>query len=138
MTDLYRRIQSSFDRQSLMTTFEARLDSVKPGAVAIQAPILPGARQQQGLAHAGLTFALADSAAGYSALTVMPDDQEVVTAEFKINLVGPGQGDLLIARGKVIKPGRRLVIVTAEVFAVQSGIETLIALGQGTMVPVQM
>ncbi|MCH2095606.1 MAG: PaaI family thioesterase [Rhodobacteraceae bacterium] len=136
MTDLTERIQRSFDRQSLMATLGATLGSVAPGTVTISAPILAGARQQQGLAHAGLIFSIADSAAGYSALTQMPESSEVVTAELKINLLAPGAGDALIARGRVVKPGRRLVIVTAEVHAVSDGQETLIAIAQGTMVPV--
>ncbi len=118
----------------MMTTLGARLGDIAPGAVAITAPILPGTRQQQGFGHAGLTFSIEDSAAGYAAPTLLPDDQEVVTAE--INLLAPALGDLLVARGKVAKPGRRLIVVTAEVFARTGDTETLIALLQGTMVPV--
>ncbi|PIL17783.1 hypothetical protein P775_23130 [Puniceibacterium antarcticum] len=130
------RIRSSFDRQSMMTTLGATLEQVAPGAVTIHAPILPGSRQQQGFGHAGLTFSIGDSAAGYAALSLLPLDQEVVTAEIKINLLAPARGDLLIARSKVVKPGRRLIVVTSEVFARTGEDETLIALLQGTMIPV--
>ena len=131
------RIQTSFDRQSMMQTFGATLDDVADGRVTISAPILPGSRQQQGLAHAALTFGLGDSAAGYAALTTLPPEQEVVTAEIKINLTAPAIGDRLIAKGRVIKPGRRLIVVTSEVFALNEGDETLVAILQGTMVPVK-
>ena len=131
-------IKASFDRQSLMVTFGARIDDIAPGAVTIRAPIGDGVRQQQGFAHAGLTFALGDTAAGYSALTLMPEDQEVLTAEIKINLLAPGAGDHLLARGRVLKPGRRLIVVASDVFAVAGdGTETHIAALQGTMVPVR-
>ncbi|MEO0746452.1 MAG: PaaI family thioesterase [Pseudomonadota bacterium] len=133
---LRNRIQASFDRQSMMTTFGAQLDDVAPGTATLSAPILPGSRQQQGFAHAALTFGLGDSAAGYAALTTIPEDQEVVTAEIKINLIAPARGDRLIARGRVIKPGRRLIVVTSEVASVSNGDETLVAILQGTMVPV--
>lgn len=133
---MFARIQTSFDRQSMMATFGARLDSVAPGHVTLWAPILDGSRQQQGLAHAALTFGLGDSAAGYAALTMIPEDQEVVTAEIKINLLAPATGTRLIARGKVIKPGRRLIVVTSEVSRIKGGKETLVAILQGTMVPV--
>ncbi|MEO0668894.1 MAG: PaaI family thioesterase [Pseudomonadota bacterium] len=133
---LRTRIQASFDRQSMMTTFGAQLDDVAPGTATLSAPILPGSRQQQGFAHAALTFGLGDSAAGYAALTTIPEDQEVVTAEIKINLIAPARGDRLIARGRVIKPGRRLIVVTSEVASVSNGDETLVAILQGTMVPV--
>lgn len=131
------RIQASFDRQSLMTTFGACLGTVAPGAVTIRAPIVEGARQQQGFAHAGLTFALGDTAAGYAALTLLAEDQEVLTAEIKINLLAPGAGAYLLARGRVLKPGRRLIVVASDVFSVaDDGTETHIAALQGTMVPV--
>jgi len=130
------RIEQSFALQSMMDTLGARLDSVEPGRVVISAPILPGSRQQHGVAHAGLTFALGDTAAGYSALSVMPLDSEVMTAEIKINLLAPGRGERLRATGKVIKPGRRLLVVSAEVHALDGDEETLIAVLTGTMVPV--
>ncbi|UWQ43411.1 PaaI family thioesterase [Leisingera aquaemixtae] len=130
------RIRSSFAKQSMMQTLGAEVASVAPGEVVITAPILPGSRQQHDVAHAALSFAIGDTAAGYAALTVMPEDCEVMTAEMKINLLAPGAGDHLRATGKVIKPGRRLVIVTAEVHVVTAKEEKLIALLQGTMVPV--
>ena len=131
-----RKIRDSFAAQSMMATLGARLGRLARGTVEIEAPILPGSRQQQGFAHAGLTFAIGDSAAGYSALSVMPDDHDVLTTEMKINLLAPGQGDLLVARGRVIKPGRRLVVVQADVFAVTGGEETQVALLTGTMIAV--
>ena len=134
--DLAQRIRDSFDRQSLMATLEARLTGIAPGAVEITAPILPGVRQQQGHAHAALSFALGDTAAGYAALTVLPEDMEVVTSEIKIHLLAPGRGEQVLARGRVVRPGRRLVIVTADVFALRDGQEHHIALLTGTMVPV--
>ncbi|CUH75554.1 Acyl-coenzyme A thioesterase PaaI [Tritonibacter multivorans] len=131
-----QRIQQSFDAQTMMTTLGATLDSVEEGRVVISAPILPTSLQQLGAAHAALPFAISDSAAGYAALTVMEQGLEVVSAEVKINLLAPGLGDRLRATGKVVKAGKRLVVVTAEVHALDQGRETLIALLQGTMVPV--
>ena len=130
------RIHTSFAAQSMMATFGATLVTVEAEHVVITAPILPGSLQQQGFGHAGLTFSIGDSAAGYAALTTLALDSEVVTAELKINLLAPARGDLLRATGKVIKPGRRLVVVGAEIHAIKGGEETLIAILQGTMVPV--
>ena len=131
-----QRIHRSFATQSMMTTFGAQLIEVHEGQVVITAPILPLALQQQGFGHAGLTFSIGDSAAGYAALTMLPLDMEVVTAEIKINLLAPARGDLLIATGRVIKPGKRLSVVTAEVHAQTGETQILIAILQGTMVPV--
>ncbi|NDR55962.1 PaaI family thioesterase [Aliiruegeria sabulilitoris] len=130
------RIRKSFAAQSLMRTFGAELGEIAPGRVEITAPILPGALQQHGYAHAGLTFSLGDSAAGYAALSMMPEGAEVMSVEVKINLLAPAEGDRLIAIGKVVKPGRRLVVVSAEVFADNVGTRKQVALLQGTMIPV--
>lgn len=130
------RIRDSFGAQTMMQTLGAELSDVSKGLIRIEAPILPGTRQQQGFGHAGLTFSIGDSAAGYAALTTLPLDTEVVTAEIKINLLAPARGDRLIAIGKVVKLGRRLCVVTAEVFAQSGDQQVLIALLQGTVVPV--
>lgn len=134
--DMETRIRDSFARQGMMATLGAEMIAVTEGRVEIAAPILPGATQQQGFAHAALTFAIGDSAAGYAALTLLPPENEVVTSEIRIHLLAPGRGDRLVARGRVVKPGRRLIVVMAEVFAQAEGRETQIALLTGTMVPV--
>ncbi len=131
------RVRASFARQTLMQTFGAELTAVGAGHVEITAPILPLALQQHGFAHAGLTFALGDSAAGYAALTLMPLDSEVLTVEMKINLIAPAAGARLIARGRVVKPGRRLMVVGAEVSADSNGEWKPVAILQGTMIPAQ-
>ena len=130
------KIRQSFHAQAMMATLGASLAQMGEGHVEIHAPIAPGSRQQHGFAHAGLTFSIGDSAAGYAALSVMPEDCEVLTTEMKINLLAPADGSHLIARGRVIKPGRRLVIVQSDIFAVKGGRETHIALMIGTMIPV--
>lgn len=130
------RCQASFDRQAMMATLGARLRSCDAGACEIEAPVLDLATQQHGFGHAGLTFSIGDSAMGYAALSILPEDREVVTSEIKTNLLAPARGDLLIARGRVVRPGRRLIVVLGEVFAVTDGAERQIALLTGTMVPV--
>ena len=136
--EIIKKIQKSFSDQSMMETLGATLRLGDAGTAEIEAPILEGSRQQQGFAHAGLTFAIGDSAAGYSALTMMPLDHEVLTTEMKINLLAPGTGDYLVARGRVIKPGRRLFVVQSDVYAIRSGEWKHIALLTGTMMPVPL
>ncbi|MET4101308.1 uncharacterized protein (TIGR00369 family) [Roseovarius sp. MBR-78] len=129
------RVCDSFAAQAMMATLGARLVEVASGRVRIEAPILPGSRQQHGFAHAALSFAIGDSAAGYAALSVMPEGHEVLTTEMKIHLLAPAKGDLLVATGRVIRAGRRLVIVQADVHALEGGRESHVALLTGTMIP---
>ncbi|MFB2530665.1 PaaI family thioesterase [Paracoccus sp. p4-l81] len=120
----------------MMETLGGQIVDLAPGTCTLAAPILPGARQQHGVGHAGLTFTLGDTAAGYAAATLIPEGQDVMTAEIKINLLRPAEGARLIAIGRVVKPGRKLVVVTAEVFAENTdGARKLIAILQGTMIP---
>lgn len=128
-------IHKSFAAQTLMTTLGARLVEVARGRVRIEAPVLPGSRQQHGFAHAGLSFAIGDSAAGYAALSLMPEGHEVLTTEMKIHLLAPAKGDLLVAEGRVLRAGRRLVIVEADIHAVDAEREAHVARLLGTMIP---
>ena len=134
--DVETLIKQSFASQSLMQTLGADLTSISQGHVEIRAPILDTSRQQHGFAHAGLTFSIGDSAAGYAALSTLSANHEVLTTEMKINLLAPGKGEYLIARGRVIKPGRRLIVVQSDVFAVEDGAETHVAVMTGTMLPI--
>ncbi|MDB2407658.1 PaaI family thioesterase [Jannaschia sp.] len=128
------RIRASFDRQGMMATLGASLALVEPGRVRIEARVTGATAQQHGVGHAGLTFALADSAAGYAALTQMQEGQDVVTSEFRISLLAPARG-LLVAEGRVVRPGRRLIAVAADVHG-EDGAH--VATGLGTMVPVRV
>ncbi|PWE27071.1 phenylacetic acid degradation protein [Pararhodobacter marinus] len=138
MTDISMetRVRASFAQQTMMQTLAASLISVEPGRCVIRAPIVDHLRQQHGAAHAGLAFTLGDTAAGYAALSMMPGDTEVMTVEMKINLLSPALGEALEAVGQVMRAGKRLTIVTAEVFALQGETRKSVALLQGTMIPV--
>ena len=130
------RVRASFARQKLMATFGAEIAALSSGHCMLTSPILALAEQQHGVGHAGLTFALGDTAAGYAALTLMADEAEVMTAEMKINLVAPSDGDRMIATGRVVKAGKRLAVVTGEVEVEKAGVRTTVAILQGTMVPI--
>lgn len=134
MTD---RIRDSFARQTMMQTLGAELVEIGEGRVMIAAPILPSVLQQHGAGHAGLAFSIGDSAAGYAALTLMPEGAEVMTVEMKINLMSPAMGQRLVAEGRVIRPGRRVMVVAADVWAeTEGGARKHVAMLQGTMIPV--
>ncbi len=131
------RIQASFAKQGLMATLGASLVNVAPGLVEISTRPVPAISQQHGFVHAGAVSAIADTAAGYAALSLMPPDRGVLTTEFKINLVAPAAGDLILARGKVVKSGRTLTLAQTEVFAIIGGREKLIALLTATMMAIE-
>ena len=129
-------IRDSFARQGLMRTMGASIDYLAKGRAVLRMPISASVSQQHGFAHAGASFALGDSAAGYAALGMMPPGSEVLTIEMKINLISPASGQTLIAQGEVIKAGRRLTIVRATVETeTDSGLRKLVAILQGTMIP---
>lgn len=132
-----RRIRGSFARQAFMATVGARMTTVGAGTVEIELPYAAGNTQQHGFIHGGLVASIADSACGYAALTTMPEEAAVLTAEFKINLMSPAKGELLRAVGRVVRPGRRLVICSGDVFAVDKGQEKHVALITATMAVIE-
>ena len=131
------RVRASFARQGLMVTLGATLEEVAPGRVTIALRPGPAVAQQHGFVHAGAVSAIADSAAGYAALSLMPGDAGVLTTEFKINLLAPAAGERIVARGRVVKAGRTLTLAQAEVFAEADGGERLIALLTATLMTVR-
>jgi uncharacterized protein (TIGR00369 family) len=135
--DYQERIRSSFAKQGLMNTLGATLVNISPGLVEIAIRPAPAISQQHGFVHAGAVSAIADSAAGYAALSLMPAGTGVLTAEFKINLIAPAAGERIRARGRVVKAGRTLTLAQAEVFAESGGQEKLIALLTATLIAVQ-
>ena len=132
------RVRASFVKQQVMRTIGATLDSVEPGVVTISMPPNPGLTQQHGYLHAGIIATIADSACGYAALSLMPADAAVLSIEFKTNMLAPADGERFIARGRVIKPGRTIMVCDATVHAVRKGgEEKLVATMTGTMMVVQ-
>lgn len=120
-----------------MATLGARLESVSPGLVEISLSPQPAISQQHGFVHAGAVSAIADSAAGYAALSLMPDGTGVLTTEFKINLLAPAAGDRILARGRVVKAGRTLTLAQSEVFAETNGEEKLVAFLTATLMAIE-
>lgn len=139
MSDLQKRISDSFAAQGLMSTIGATLALVEDGEVHIELPFSTGLSQQHGYLHAGATTSIVDSACGYAALTKAPEGYEVVTAEFKLNLMRPALGKRFLAIGRVVSSGKLLTVCTGEVraFAVDGQDYKVVALMQATIVNVK-
>ena len=127
MTTHEERVRESFSRQAFMSTLGAEITTVVPGSVEIRLPFSPSLTQQNGYMHAGAVTAVLDSACGYVALSMTPDDKDVLTVELKVNLLAPAAGEMFVARGQVKKAGRTLTVCTADAFAVSGGKEKLVA-----------
>jgi len=122
-----RRVRDSFDQQGLMRTLGARMTRVEPGRCTIELPFDDGLTQQDGFFHAGAIGAVADSAGGYSGWTLMPTGSRVLTVEYKLNMLAPGAGDVVIAKGAVVRAGRTLTVSKADVLVRADGEEKLCA-----------
>jgi uncharacterized protein (TIGR00369 family) len=131
------RVRESFARQGLMKSINARISRVAPGEVVIELPFRDDLTQQHGYLHAGIVTSIADTACGYAAFTLMPEEADVLSVEYKINLLSPARGDRFIARATVKRAGRNLTVCEAEVFAVNSGEEKLIAAMLATMMAIR-
>ena len=134
---LFQRIEASFQRQGMMRHLAARLGDVAPGFCEVFLPYSDRVTQQQGGFHGGALGALADIAGGYAGLTVVPEDMEITTVEFKINFLASFQNGELRAVGRVVRPGKRIIVTSAEVFhRAEDGQEKTCCIMQQTLVPV--
>ncbi len=136
-SDFARRVQDSFARQGAMHTLGAELSLLEPGAVDVCLDWAPGLTQQHGFLHAGMVSTALDSACGYAGLTLMPADAAVLTIEFKINLLAPAKGQRFRMEGRVIKPGRTIIVTEGRAYAIDEGREKLIATMGCTLMCVQ-
>ena len=131
----FSKISQSFEQQAFMKTLGAQLDLVEHGKVIISVRLKRSMMQQHGFGHAGVTFSIGDSAAGYAALTQMGENQEVLTSEMKIHLLSPADGKILKAVGSVLKTGKRLIVVKSDIYSIKDEKEKVVATMLGTMVP---
>ena len=131
-------IKDSFAKQTIMGLIGGELTRVELGVVEISLVYRADLTQQHGYVHAGIITTIADSACGYAAYTLMPPDSDVLAVEFKVNLLRPAKGETFVARAEVIKSGRTLTVVRADVHALSNGDQReLVAIMQGTMMRLQ-
>jgi uncharacterized protein (TIGR00369 family) len=126
-------VRQSFARQKVMNLIGGEMGALSPGHCEIRLPFRDDLTQQNGYFHAGITSTIVDSAGGYAGLTLMPPGAEVLTVEFKLNLLAPAAGEFLVAEGQVLKSGRNLVITRGDVYAIRNGKATHCATMQQTL-----
>ena len=128
-------VRASLARQSFLTVLGAEPVEISPGRVVLELPFRDDLCQQNGFLHAGVIASIADSACGYAALTLMAPGSDVLSVEFKVNLLAPAVGDRFRAVGTVVRSGRTLTVCSGEVFAVAEGrSDKQVALMQATMI----
>jgi len=135
--DWENRVRGSFARQEFMEYLGVEIGHLSPGETDLVLPFRQVLVQQHDYFHGGTTATIADSAAGYAALSLFPAGIGVLTAEFKINLLNPAIGDRLVARGRVVKPGRTLTVSRSDVYAINNHRETHIATALVTLMSIE-
>jgi uncharacterized protein (TIGR00369 family) len=130
-------VRESFSRQAFMRTLGAEITSLGHGKIEIRLGFQSALTQQNGFIHAGVLTSVMDSACGYAAMSVGPEKHDVLSVEFKVNLLAPARGDYFLARAAVKRPGRNLTVCTADAFAVQNGREKLVTTMLATMMNVK-
>ena len=129
-----QRIKESFTRQHFMNFIGAKLEKIEPGFCEISVPYNINITQQHGFFHAGIVGTIADNAAGYASYSLMDAESSILTVEFKLNLISPADGDLLIGQAHVLKYGKTLTICRSDVFIEKNGVRKLCAAAQSTLI----
>jgi uncharacterized protein (TIGR00369 family) len=132
-----KKVRASFARQTFMATLGAEMSSVAHGAVEIRFPFSENLSQQNGFVHGGAITSILDSACGYAALSVAPPHAEVLSVEFKVNLLAPAVGKAFVARASVKRAGKTIAVCVADAFAISEDKEKLIATMLATMMYTQ-
>jgi uncharacterized protein (TIGR00369 family) len=127
------RIERELNAQGVTPLLDIVIDHHEPGRVTLSMPITPKVVQQYQVVHGGMVTVIADSASGLAGISLLPPEDGVLSIEFKINLLGPGRGERMIARGEVIKAGRTVIVSKADVYCVENGVETHTAILTNTL-----
>jgi uncharacterized protein (TIGR00369 family) len=130
------KVAESFQRQEVMKTLNASILDIRPGEIELEFPHQQSLTQQHGFIHAGTISTVLDSACGYAAFSLMPEDAAVLTIEFKINLLSPAKEDRFRAIGKVKKFGKNITVTDGELFAYSDSGKKLIATMVGTIMAI--
>lgn len=130
------KVRRAFEKQGMLTAMGVRLAALSPGHCSLELPYAPGITQQQGFFHGGAIGAIADTACGFAAFTLMPEDSEILTVEYKINLVKAARPPLLRAEGVVMRAGRTITVCRAEVYRIEGETREICAVMQATMMRV--
>lgn len=130
------RVEASFARQKVMETLGISIARLEPGEIELAMPYAEALTQQHGFIHAGVVATALDSACGYAAFSLMPNDAAVLTIEFKTNLLAPAKGERFSFVGRVIKPGRSITVCEAECLAQSGGERKLVATMTATLMAV--
>jgi uncharacterized protein (TIGR00369 family) len=127
------RVEASFNQQQVMKTLGVKIVNLQPGEIELMMPYAAAYTQHHGFLHAGIIATVLDSACGYAAFSLVPNDAAMLTVEFKTNLLAPARGERFIFRGKVVKAGRTITVCDAQAFGVDGGEERLVATMTGTL-----
>ena len=131
--DFEAKVRESFGKQTAMQTLGAVINRVAPGEVEIEMPYRADLAQQHGFIHGGIVTAIVDSACGYAAFSLSAPETAVLTVEYKVNFVAPAKGNLLLARGEVVRSGSTVTVCKGDVLAYDGGEEKLVACMLTTM-----
>jgi uncharacterized protein (TIGR00369 family) len=129
-----QRLRESYARQAAMALIGASISGMEDGEVTIELPCRHDLTQQHGFIHAGIVTMIVDTACGYAALSLMPPGAAVLTVEYKVNFISPARGEKLVAKGRVLKPGKTLMACQGEVHARNGAEEKLVASMLATMI----
>jgi uncharacterized protein (TIGR00369 family) len=134
--DYHAKAASIVERQAAMRTLGVAIGRIAPGVVELTMPYAQAYTQQNGFLHAGIVTTVLDTACGCAAFTLMPAGANVLTVEFKTNLLAPARGERFVFRAHVVKPGRTLTVCEAQAFALDKDGERLIASMTGTLMAI--
>ncbi len=139
-TPLYKefknKVRRSFERQNAMSSLGITIENLEPGRIELNMPYLEAYTQQHGFMHAGILSTAMDSACGYAAFSLMSEEADVLTIEYKVNFMAAAKGDSFLLIGKVLNPGRTITVCQAEAYANKKGERKLVAHMTGTMMTI--
>lgn len=126
-------VQRIFENAEFIRSMGIELTSYGKGWCETRVSGSPFHRQQHGFIHAGVLMTLADHTCGGAAASTVEDHLDVITVDNKISFLRPASGSNLLCRAEVLRAGRSLVFVEAEVLDDRAEGRVMVAKASSTL-----
>jgi uncharacterized protein (TIGR00369 family) len=111
-----RRVQKALGTVPFARLLGIELEHIGSGSATLVLKVRKELTQNHGVVHGGAIASLIDTATAFAIISVLPTQEKVTTVDLTISYLRPVTGGRLRAVAKVVRTGRRLFAVSADVF----------------------
>jgi acyl-CoA thioesterase len=111
-----QRAAASMERNAFARLIGMKLVDLQPSAATVQIEMRDELRQPHGILHGGVTATLVDTAMAYAVIACLSETEKASTVDLTVHYLRPHSEGAFACTAKVVRAGRKVLTVSAEVF----------------------